>query len=288
MLCSMTAYGRQEISLSEGTISCELRSVNHRYLDCSLRLPEELRPLEPKLRQLFSENLSRGKLECGMRFHKAEVADAGLSVNQALAAEIIAASENLLTLMPAAKSLATVDVLKWPGVVETAELNLDAIRKAALDLAKKTLTDYKEARQREGDKIVSMIETRCDQIQTYVESLRELRPQALKAAQNKIRERLAELESSVDPQRIEQELVFLAQKMDVEEELDRLEAHVTEVRDVLKRNEPVGRRLDFLMQELNREANTLGSKSNDTETTKISVDIKVLIEQIREQVQNVE
>lgn len=289
MLRSMTAYGRKESSDVWGTMTCEIRSVNHRYLDIALRIPEELRAVEPDVRELISKRLKRGKLEVSLRLRTPEDSVGELTVRHDLAQQVINACRDIVNEdMRNHALIDPMDVLRWPGVVGQNEIDYKPAQKAALHLLDETLEDYIESREREGEKIAGMLLTRCEEISTIVEKVKELRPQVVQRLREKWDKKLAEIDIQVDPSRLEQELVFAAQKLDVEEELDRLAAHVSELRNVLERKEPVGRRLDFLIQEFNREANTLGSKSADADTTGLSVDLKVLIEQMREQVQNVE
>ena len=289
MLKSMTAYGRKEATGEWGTLTWEIRSVNHRYLDVSLRMPEELRAIEPEVRELLAERLKRGKLEVGLRLRGNDEVPGELQIRHDLARQVIDACQNLIdNEMRSHAPVDPMDVLRWPGVVGLPEPDYKPVQQAALDLLGDALTDFIDSRSREGEKIAGMLTRRCDEITDIVAQVRERRPQVLEKLREKWAARISEIDVQVDPQRLEQEVVFAAQKLDVDEELDRLDAHVAELHNVLKRKEPVGRRLDFLIQEFNREANTLGSKSADAQTTGLSVDLKVLIEQMREQVQNVE
>ncbi|MCB1754733.1 MAG: YicC family protein [Gammaproteobacteria bacterium] len=289
MLRSMTAYGRKESSGEWGTLTWEIRSVNHRYLDIALRLPEELRAIEPDVREAIAARLKRGKLEVSLRLRGSEKIGGALKYRHDLAQQVIAACRELENTEMRNHALVNpIDVLRWPGVVGQEEVDYKPVQQAAMELLKQVLDDYIESREREGEKIAAMLTRRCGDISEIVKKVRQLRPQMLERLREKWLARLADIDVQVDPARLEQEIVLAAQKLDVDEELDRLDAHVSELHDVLKRKEPVGRRLDFLIQEFNREANTLGSKSSDSETTALSVDLKVLIEQMREQVQNVE
>lgn len=288
MIKSMTAFARAEVSDSWGSLTWEVRSVNHRYLEAFVRLPEDLRGLEQNVRDTVAKKLSRGKVECTLRY-KAEKGNAAeVVVDEDFARSVIAASDQVGHLMGGSPSPTPIEIMRWPGVVKDEETDLGPVKQAALDALQAALGELVSTRQREGERISEMILPRLDSIEEIVGKVRERRPKVLEAIREKLYARVKELTEEVNEERLEQELVVLAQKLDVDEELDRLGAHVKEVRDVLKRKEPVGRRLDFLMQELNREANTLGSKSNDAETTQCSVDLKVLIEQMREQVQNIE
>jgi uncharacterized protein (TIGR00255 family) len=284
----MTAFSRQEEVNQWGTIVWEIRSVNHRYLDLSIRIPEELRNIEPQARDLLNASLSRGKVEATLRYKAGELAGGEIVVNQALAQQLVGAAQSVQAITGDSAALSPIDVLRWPGVVGQAEKDLGPLQQKVLALLSMTITDYLETRGREGAKTATMLSERCDGIENIVARVRELRPQAIERQRAKLISRIEELDTDHDNGRLEQELVYVAQRLDVDEELDRLTAHLSELRDILQRDEPVGRRLDFLVQEFNREANTLSSKSADAETTALSVDLKVLIEQMREQVQNIE
>ncbi|WP_432697179.1 YicC/YloC family endoribonuclease [Marinobacterium sp. YM272] len=287
MTRSMTAFARQEVHREWGTLTWEIRSVNHRYLEPHLRLPEALRDLEGKVREKLRNGLSRGKVECTLRF----VPEAGaqtLSVDEERARDLIAAASQVRGLMPDSAPLDTFQVLGWPGVLRETELDMAEIRKAALNLFDSALKDLATGREREGQELSQLVGQRLDSISEIVAEVRVLMPQILEAQREAIRARVADLEVEVDPSRLEQELVMIAQRADVDEEMDRLDTHVQEVRRVLGQKGPIGRRLDFLMQELNREANTLSSKSIVAGTTQRAVELKVLIEQMREQIQNIE
>ena len=289
MLRSMTAYGLKESTGEWGVLTCEIRSVNHRYLDVSPRMPEELRVIEPDVRELITKRLKRGKLEVSIRLRAPETGATELHIRHDLAQQVIKACRDIVESDMRNHALVDpMDVLRWPGVVGQDEIDYKPVQQAAMALLGETLDDYIASREREGEKIAGMLLSRCEEITTIVEKVRELRPKVVQRLRDKWMSKLAEIDVQVDPTRLEQELVFALQKLDVDEELDRLNAHVSELQNILKRREPVGRRLDFLIQEFNREANTLGSKSSDTDTTGLSVDLKVLIEQMREQVQNVE
>lgn len=288
MLKSMTAFSRQEEVNQWGTIVWEIRSVNHRYLDLSIRMPEELRNIEPKARDLLNGSLSRGKVEAALRYKQGDVEGAEITVNEALAQQLASAAQSVQQLIGNTESLSAIEILRWPGVVGQAEKDLGPLQKRVLELLSTTIADYLETRGREGARTATMLSERCDAIEAIVARVRELRPQAIERQRAKLISRIEELDTDHDNGRLEQELVYIAQRLDVDEELDRLTAHISELRDILQRDEPVGRRLDFLVQEFNREANTLSSKSADAETTALSVDLKVLIEQMREQVQNIE
>ncbi len=288
MLKSMTAFSRQEAVNEYGALTWEVRSVNHRYLDLSIRLSEELRSIEPQVREQLNVRLSRGKVEASLRYKPVANANTQLVVNEALARQVSDAAQSVQKILGESQPIPALEVLRWPGVVGQAETDLGPLQKATLDLLTVTIDDYLETRGREGQKTAQMLSDRCDAMEKIVARVRVLRPQALEKQRAKLLTRIDELKIDNDNGRLEQELVFIAQRMDVDEELDRLTAHISELRDILQRTDPVGRRLDFLMQEFNREANTLSSKSADAETTALAVDLKVLIEQMREQVQNIE
>lgn len=287
MVHSMTAFARNEQATAHGTLSWELRSVNHRYLEPHLRLPDAFRDLEGAVREALRQGLSRGKVECTLRFAE-ESAGQQLQVDSERARQLITAAEQVAALIKQPAPLNPLEVLAWPGVLVADSVDPQALNAAALRLFDQALGDLKAGRAREGAELAKLLNERLDSILDEVAALRELVPQMLAGQRQKIETRFAEMQAELDPQRLEQELVLLAQKSDVAEELDRLSTHVSEVRRVLKAGGAAGRRLDFLMQELNREANTLGSKAFDPRSTQAAVNLKVLIEQMREQVQNIE
>jgi uncharacterized protein (TIGR00255 family) len=289
MIRSMTAYATRSIQTDRGTLSWELRSVNQRFLDLSLRLPEDFRALEPDIRQCFKDALNRGKIEANLRFQAdAAAASADLRLNAELARALVRCHDELAGLSGGAADPDLVHLLNWPGLIVQERPDFEAEREAALTLLDDAIVALIEAREQEGSAIAEMIESRLAGIETQVEAVAAHLPEIRQALDQRFRERLANLSQPVEPGRIEQEVVLQLQKLDVDEELDRLKAHVAEIRRVLGLEEPVGRRLDFLMQELNREANTLGSKAAVVETGQAAVELKVLIEQMREQIQNVE
>jgi uncharacterized protein (TIGR00255 family) len=287
MIHSMTAFARAEQALANGTLSWELRSVNHRYLEPHLRLPEAFRDLEGAVRDALRNGLSRGKVECTLRYSEENTGQA-LQVDLQRAAQLIAAAESVANLIKQPAPLNPLEVLGWPGVLVADAADPQALNQSALGLFNQALKELKSGREREGSELAKLLNERLESIVEQVADLRELVPQMLAGQRQKVLDRSAEMQVELDPQRLEQELVILAQKSDVAEELDRLSTHVSEVRRVLKSAGAAGRRLDFLMQELNREANTLGSKAFDTRSTQAAVNLKVLIEQMREQVQNIE
>ena len=287
MIHSMTAFARAEQAGEHGTLSWEIRSVNHRYLEPHLRLPEAFRDLEGAVREALRKGLSRGKVECTLRFAE-ETAGRSMQVDPERARQLISAAEKVAALIKQPAPLNPLEILAWPGVLVGDSTDPQALNNAALQLFHQALEQMKAGRLREGEELAHLINERLDAIGTETATLRSQVPQMLAAQRQKLIDRCAEMRVELDAQRLEQELVMLAQKSDVAEELDRLGTHVTEVRRVLKSGGAAGRRLDFLMQELNREANTLGSKAFDTRSTQAAVNLKVLIEQMREQIQNIE
>ena len=290
MINSMTAFARVEQETPLGTISWELRTVNHRYLEMGLRLPDELRSMEPAVRECVAKRLKRGKLDASLRFKASNAEGDEINLDTDYARKLINALNDIQAMMPDSAETATAagEVLRWPGVIKPQEMDQQALQSQVMQLLDQALTQVTDNRCREGEKLKEMILQRCDGMAELVDKAKQRLPQVLENYRQKLLQRFEELKQSVDEQRLEQEIVMVAQKMDVAEELDRIIAHISEVRHVLDKGGAVGRRLDFLMQEFNREANTLGSKSMDVETTRVSVDMKVLIEQMREQIQNIE
>jgi len=289
MIRSMTGFARRERQGPWGTLTCEIRAVNHRYLELSLRMPEDLRALENDARQALSAALRRGKVDAGLYLRGTPAQTAAIEINRPLVEQLARTAADVAGL--AGGTLAAVsplELLRWPGVIRETEKDLRPVLATALDLVRETAQELNDSRAREGARIRDMLVGRCEQLQQSVGQLRARLPDIASRIRTRVAERVAQLGTQVDPTRLEQELVLLAYKMDFDEELDRLGSHVTETLQVLDAKEPAGRRLDFLMQELNREANTLSSKSQDADTTRTAVDMKVLIEQMREQVQNVE
>ena len=288
MLNSMTGFARETAETPSGTITCELRAVNHRFLDVQFRLPEELRAREIELRARVAGILKRGKVECSLHLRRARGKATELPLDVDLIRQISARAGEIAALLPETRPPDPLDVLRWPGVVVEPDVDAEPLFAQAVTLVDKALVAIDEMRHNEGERIRQMLESRLDEVLVIATGVRKRMPQVLAAIRIRQQERIEKLDVEADPARLETELALIAQKLDVDEELDRLESHVSEVRAALAAAEPVGRRLDFLMQELNREANTLGSKSADAETTRAAVDLKVLIEQMREQVQNVE
>ncbi|MEZ5476239.1 MAG: YicC/YloC family endoribonuclease [Thiolinea sp.] len=288
MIRSMTAFAHRQSTTPQGKLSWEIRTVNHRYLDISIRLPEEFRAQENRFRQTIQNQLQRGKLEASLRYTAGVAENTSIVINEPLARALIIACRQIEAITDTPDPLKAVDILRWPGVTQDTPPDLETLAEQAAELLDETLTELVHTREREGTRLAEFIEQRCDQIAEIIVRIRKRRPDIIKNLREKILQRIEDLGATPDNNRLEQELVLLAQRLDVEEELDRLMAHLDEITLVLERQEPIGRRLDFLMQELNREANTLASKSNDAETTQAAVDLKVLIEQMREQIQNIE
>lgn len=287
MPSSMTAFARLSIECHWGSAAWEIRSVNHRYLETGFRMPETVRDLEATLRELARKHLQRGKVDCSLQLNIAKQSGE-VAINQPLAEQYIAASEQLARLMADPAKISPLDILRWPGVLREAEIDREELKNTLLRLFEETLDQLVEGRRREGEKLGELVEHRLDSIAVQLATVRSRLPELLAAQRQKLIDRLQEVSGGLDQNRLEQELVLIAQRADVDEELDRLDTHLGEIRRVLKRQEPIGRRLDFLMQELNREANTLSSKSIATDTTNAAVELKVLIEQMREQIQNIE
>ena len=288
MIRSMTAFARQEQQTEQGNLIWEIRSVNHRYSELSLRLDERFRVLEMPIRKLFSEQLGRGKVDAVLRYKAPENQSTNLDIDQTLAQSVVKQCELISGFADQAAPINPVRILQWPGVIKAESLDQVALNASVMSALLLAVNELIVSRETEGAALHKMVEQRCNDIDAIAKAIRERMPTILSEHQQRLKDRVAELAVDLDPERLEQEMVLLAQKNDVAEELDRLESHVVEVRCVLQRDEPVGRRLDFLMQELNREANTLGSKSINSETTNHSVELKVLIEQMREQIQNIE
>ena len=288
MITSMTGFARREASGPWGQLACELRSVNHRYLEAGFRLPEELRALETELRQGLSKELRRGKVDCTVHLRAAAGGSAELVIDDRALANLLSRVREITVATPGKPTIDVMDILRWPGIVREDETDTESLQAAARALFAETLRELADSRAREGVRLRELIEQRCGALEQLVAQVRVRLPEVHARVRQRLEERVAELGAEVDRERLEQELVLLLQRLDVAEELDRLGGHIDETRRVIGGNEAAGRRLDFLMQELNREANTLSSKSQDLETTRFAVDMKVLIEQMREQVQNVE
>ncbi|PKG39146.1 YicC/YloC family endoribonuclease [Psychromonas sp. Urea-02u-13] len=287
MIYSMTAFARKQIKGDWGTAVWEIRSVNQRYLETYFRLPEQFRGLEAKLKESFKQRLQRGKIECGLRFEGADNSQKGLEMNQELASQIIKNAQWVAEQAGNA-TVNPIDILKWPGVMQAPEQDVDAITIELMAGFEATLDEFIEARSTEGANLAVMIEQRLAGISEQASIVRGFMPDVQAWQKARILKKFEDAKVDLDSTRVEQELVLLAQKSDVAEELDRLDSHVSEAQNVLKKGGAVGRRLDFMMQEFNREANTLGSKVINTDITAVAVECKVLIEQMREQVQNIE
>jgi uncharacterized protein (TIGR00255 family) len=286
MIRSMTAFASGERATTSGTLGCELRAVNHRFLELGVRLPEELRTLEPALRERVAGRVARGKIDLTFRLRAPEGGDM-LRLDPRLVAQLSQLALDLQPRFPALRVELT-ELLQFPGVLQSATGDSESLQADALALLDQVLAEFVAAREREGRNLSTVILERVDAIARRAADVRELMPAIRAGQRHKLQARLADLAQPADPGRLEQELVLWLQKLDVDEELDRLDSHVVEIRRVLDQSEPVGRRLDFLLQEFNREANTLGSKSVDVRTSQAAVDLKVLIDQVREQIQNIE
>lgn len=288
MIYSMTAYARKEVKGDWGSAVWEIRSVNQRYLETYFRMPEQFRGLEPVLRERFRKRLARGKVECNLRFEANPAAKGELSINEALASQVIKAAEQVMHMTGELSRINPFQVMQWPGVMETPEQDMDAVNKVLLEAFDGAMDELIEARAREGENMKALIEQRLEAITSEVVKVRARMPEILEWQRERLFSKFEDAKVELDPSRIEQELILLAQKSDVAEELDRLDSHVKETTNILKKGGAVGRRLDFMMQEFNRESNTLASKSISTDITASGVELKVLIEQMREQIQNIE
>ena len=288
MTHSMTAFARQESSTESYVLAWEMRSVNHRYLEINIRVPDSLRSIENSIRGAIRSNFTRGKIECHLRYQITENSSSSIKIDTQLVSHLLSATEQIKILSEETSPLGMSEILKWPGVIIDNDSDSLALESDAISLFKKTMEDLKTSRAREGKELGSFIQARSHSVLEIIAKTRELMPQILTRERNQLLEKISKLKIDVDSSRLEAEIILLTQKADIEEELDRLHTHITEVQRVLTLKESKGRRLDFLMQELNREANTLSSKSIVIETTRSAVDLKVLIEQMREQIQNVE
>ncbi len=288
MVASMTAFARKQQEFDWGSMSWEIRSVNHRFLEPGIRLPDNLRGLEPIVRETLRKAINRGKVDVQLRIQGKTETPSLPALNATLVTQLTTLSSQVQALCPDAQALRVSDILRWPGILDDTGPDDERLQADALSLLQSTLLDFIESRQREGEELSQLIRQRLHAIREIVLNIRQRLPEILVRQQENIRTRLDAFKMELDPARLEQEIVLLANKSDVDEELDRLLTHVSEVERVLKTAEPIGRRLDFLMQELNREANTLSSKSIVAETTLNAVELKVLIEQMREQIQNIE
>ncbi|EKO3578478.1 YicC/YloC family endoribonuclease [Vibrio metschnikovii] len=288
MIYSMTAYARKEVKGDWGTAVWEIRSVNQRYLETYFRLPEQFRGLEPVLRERFRQRLARGKVECHLRYEANPAAKSELNINEALANQVIKAANQIMHMTGELSRINPFQIMQWPGVMETPEQDMDSINKALLAGFDDAIVEFIDARGREGDNMKALIEQRLTAISEEVVKVRARMPEILQWQRERLLNKFEEAKIELDATRVEQELILLAQKSDVAEELDRLDSHIKEARNALKKGGACGRKLDFMMQEFNRESNTLASKSISTDITASGVELKVLIEQMREQIQNIE
>jgi len=288
MLKSMTGFGRNAVETEFGKLSWELRSVNHRYLEMTLRIPEDLRTLEPRVRAQITKKLGRGKVEATLKYRASQSSVANFVLDGDALTSLAGAIKQVHEAIPQSAGVDPLQVIQWPGVMSSNANQQDETTRKAMECLDVALDDLVATREREGEKTADMLRTRCEKIGSHIDLLRQHRPAVVERQREKLVAKLSELNIDHNEHRLEQELVFVAQRLDIDEELDRLAAHVSEFEKAIQRSGPIGRRLDFLMQEFNREANTIGSKAADLDTTGASVDIKVLIEQMREQVQNIE
>ncbi|MBP7579472.1 YicC/YloC family endoribonuclease [Vogesella sp. XCS3] len=288
MILSMTGFASTTREFPGGLLSIELRAVNHRYLDVQMRLPEELRIIEPQLRELIGGRVTRGKVECRIGLNQTDSDTPQLELNRDTVQRLLAVSAEVRELAPQVRDLGMGELLRWPGVLKSNSLAPEVLHQLCLEGLNAVLGDFRDTRAREGSKLAQVLLDRISGMDHIIAEVKPRLPVILEAYRTRLAARLQEALGNVDDDRIKQEFALFAQKIDVDEELERLTTHLAEVRRILKTGGQVGKRLDFLMQELNREANTLGSKSVSTETTQASVELKVLIEQMREQIQNVE
>ncbi len=288
MICSMTGYATATQETAHGSLNLELRSVNNRYLDIQFRLPDDFRRLEPNMRELLSKQLSRGKIECRLNFSMLVNTNQAQQLDPALLQKLKELEDTVKSVLPDAPNLSVASILQWPGMLGNDNVCMDTLRETSMTLLLKTLEDFKAARAREGEKLKLILLERVDQMRQLLTTATPRIPALIAAFEEKLRTRLEEALGNLDDERIRQEITLFAGKIDVDEELSRLQTHLKEVERILNKGGAVGKRLDFMMQELNREANTIGSKSVDLEISNISMALKVLIEQMREQVQNIE
>jgi uncharacterized protein (TIGR00255 family) len=288
LIYSMTGFAALTEELPLGTLSAEIRSVNHRYLDLTFRLPDELRAFEPALREQFAARMTRGKVECRIGFQKNPTVGLSLQINDALLEQLADLDLRVRERLPGAPPLSVNDVLRWPGMLGAEALPLEELRERTQGLLERVLEEFAQSRAREGEKLKALLLDRVEQMEVLTARVKPRIPQLVQAYQERLATRLRDAAAEMDEDRLRQELVLFSARTDVEEELARLTTHLGEARRVLKQGGAVGKRLDFLMQELNRESNTLGSKSVDVEVSQTSMDLKVLVEQMREQVQNIE
>jgi uncharacterized protein (TIGR00255 family) len=288
MIASMTGFARREFAGPFGTLVCEIRSVNHRFLDATLRLPDSCRALEPELRQAIGRELRRGKVDCTLQQRSLPAGGARIEIDQPALDRLLARVNELAAAIPGRSQVDLIDLLRFPGILREDSTDTETLMQTVRSLFGETVTELARARVREGERLAALISQRCATLASMITTLRTRLPEVHGRIRQRFEERLRELGAQVDQERVEQEILLMLQRFDVAEELDRLDGHLVETARTLAADEPAGRRLDFLMQEFNREANTLSSKSQDLETTRTAVEMKVLIEQMREQVQNIE
>ena len=288
MIYSMTGFASVTRELPHAVLSVELRSVNHRYLDLQFRLPEELRPLEPGLRELLVAKLQRGKVECRVGLNVLPQAPHALELNMEVLKQLRALSEKLRAAWPSVAGLTAADIVRWPGMLGSDPLPLDEMRAACHEALHDVLEEFTESRAREGEKLKALLLERVATMEQQIATVAPRMPQVIAAFQDKLTAKLREAMAGADDERVRQEITLFVNRIDVDEELSRLTTHLAELKRILGAGGAVGKRLDFLMQELNREANTLGSKSADIQVTRVSLELKLLIEQMREQIQNIE
>jgi len=283
----MTAFARQESQHTWGSLVWELRSVNQRFLDPNIRIPDSVREIEPAMRDMLRKQLSRGKVDCTLRIEISNTQQ-GIQIDSERAAELISAAKQINALIEQPQPIDSLEILRWPGVMRDGIVNMDDLKISATSLFSTTIDDLNKAREREGTELANLISLRLIAVKEVVTNVRAKMPEILSAQREQLMKRVTDLSLEIDSVRMEQEIALLASKADVAEELDRLDTHAAEVARILKQKGAIGRRLDFLMQELNREANTLSSKAIVVDTTNSAVELKVLIEQMREQIQNIE
>lgn len=287
MIQSMTGFARSEFKADWGTLTWELRSVNQRFLESFFRLPDAFRALEPKLKEHLKKHMQRGKVECQLRFSQDNITSAGVHVDQELAQAVLKAADWVQS-HSQSSGINPMDILRWPGVVSNQSIDLEQVTSEVISSYEHALEQLVTARQTEGQSLALLLSERLVSIEQQAEKVKAHMPEVLAWQKQRINEKFTEAKLELDPSRLEQEMILIAQKADVAEEIDRLNTHITETRKILKKGGAIGRRLDFMMQEFNRETNTIASKSINTEITQSAVEMKVLIEQMREQIQNIE
>lgn len=288
MISSMTGYANASRELQGASLVLEMRAVNHRYLEVMFRSPDEVRAIEPQCRELIASRLSRGKVEVRISFNRPAEAQTSLQLNMDMVGQLFAVSESIRSIRPEVGELKVGEILRWPGILQTQEITGETLQQIALELLRQALDDFTATRRREGEKLVALILDRVASMEALVETVKPKIPALVLAYQEKITLRLKEALVNTEDDRLRQEFALFAQKIDIDEEIGRLQTHLGELRRIVKGGGAVGKRLDFLLQELNREANTLGSKSVSSDVSQTAMELKVLIEQIREQIQNIE